>query len=456
MGPRARAPGSSSSGRRRRTATAGPVRSACRSSTPSGRRWSTTTCWWPCTPRTAGTSAMPTTGRATTPRCSRSSPRRSGCSRPGGPVEDAASALDLPRRPVPLPRPQGGGRSRTAAAGSRRSWSRLADIYKKMPQDFAENPVDVFKRNIYISPFWEEDLGALAELIGVEHVLFGSDYPHPEGLADPVELRRRAQGPRRRVRPQDHGRQPRAPDERRRGSRSMTARRGWPVADHPGAPRYGRRQVRAAPGRRGRPDPAQLCRAASRRPGRSGPPWWPPAIEPGDRVADLGLQQCRMDRRRAGPVPGRRRPGPRQHPLQGRRGGRHPVPEPGPGAGHRHRLPRHRLRRHAARQRRRAPAPRDDRRGRAARPPDGDRVLGRVPRPGHRRGAGRGRPAPRAPGARRPLGHPLHLGDDGAAQGRGHDPRPDPAGRHRLGGHDRAVPRTTATSWSTRTSTCSG
>jgi predicted TIM-barrel fold metal-dependent hydrolase len=63
---------------------------------------------------------------------------------------------------------------------------KLADIYKKMPQDFLENPVEVVKRNIYISPFWEEDLGALAEVIGVEHVLFGSDYPHPEGLADPV------------------------------------------------------------------------------------------------------------------------------------------------------------------------------------------------------------------------------------------------------------------------------
>ena len=62
----------------------------------------------------------------------------------------------------------------------------LADVYKKMPQDFLEDPVDVVKRNIYISPFWEEDLGALAELIGVDHVLFGSDYPHPEGLADPA------------------------------------------------------------------------------------------------------------------------------------------------------------------------------------------------------------------------------------------------------------------------------
>ena len=61
----------------------------------------------------------------------------------------------------------------------------LKDMYKKMPQEFAENPVEVMKRNVHISPFWEEDLGALAELVGEDRVLFGSDYPHPEGLADP-------------------------------------------------------------------------------------------------------------------------------------------------------------------------------------------------------------------------------------------------------------------------------
>ena len=55
-----------------------------------------------------------------------------------------------------------------------------------MPQDFLEDPIEVFKRNIYVSPFWEEDLPALAEMIGVDHVLFGSDYPHPEGLAEPA------------------------------------------------------------------------------------------------------------------------------------------------------------------------------------------------------------------------------------------------------------------------------
>lgn len=101
------------------------------------------------------------------------------------PVEDAASALichgALSRFPA----------LKIAVIENGSSWvapliDRLRDIYKKMPQEFSENPVEVFKRNIYISPFWEEDLGALARLIGVEHVLFGSDYPHPEGLADPV------------------------------------------------------------------------------------------------------------------------------------------------------------------------------------------------------------------------------------------------------------------------------
>ncbi len=101
------------------------------------------------------------------------------------PVEDAVSALvchgALSRFPA----------LKVAVIENGSSWvepllKNMADLYKKMPQEFLEDPVRVVKRNIYISPFWEEDLGALAELIGEEHVLFGSDYPHPEGLADPV------------------------------------------------------------------------------------------------------------------------------------------------------------------------------------------------------------------------------------------------------------------------------
>lgn len=58
-------------------------------------------------------------------------------------------------------------------------------IYKKMPQDFSEHPVDALRRNVYVCPFWEEDYAYLAGLLGEDHILFGSDWPHPEGLAKP-------------------------------------------------------------------------------------------------------------------------------------------------------------------------------------------------------------------------------------------------------------------------------
>ncbi|MCU1485115.1 MAG: amidohydrolase 2 [Actinomycetia bacterium] len=101
------------------------------------------------------------------------------------PVEDAVSSLichgALTRFPT----------AKVAVIENGSSWvapllKSMADAYKKMPQDFPEDPVAVLKRQIHISPFWEEDLNELADLIGEDRVLFGSDYPHPEGLADPV------------------------------------------------------------------------------------------------------------------------------------------------------------------------------------------------------------------------------------------------------------------------------
>ncbi len=63
----------------------------------------------------------------------------------------------------------------------------LADGYGKMPHLFAEDPLDVLRRALYVAPFWEDDLAPLIDVIGIDHVLFNSDWPHPEGLADPVE-----------------------------------------------------------------------------------------------------------------------------------------------------------------------------------------------------------------------------------------------------------------------------
>jgi predicted TIM-barrel fold metal-dependent hydrolase len=61
----------------------------------------------------------------------------------------------------------------------------LEDTYRKMPHAFDEDPIEAFKRNMWISPFHEDDIGGLIEAIGVDKVVFGSDYPHPEGLAEP-------------------------------------------------------------------------------------------------------------------------------------------------------------------------------------------------------------------------------------------------------------------------------
>lgn len=53
---------------------------------------------------------------------------------------------------------------------------------------YDEHPVDVFKRHFWIHPFFEDDPSELIRLMGPDHVLFGSDYPHPEGAAEPLSF----------------------------------------------------------------------------------------------------------------------------------------------------------------------------------------------------------------------------------------------------------------------------
>ena len=51
-----------------------------------------------------------------------------------------------------------------------------------------DKPSNICREHVYIAPFHEEDIRGLAELIGAERVLFGSDWPHPEGLATPNDF----------------------------------------------------------------------------------------------------------------------------------------------------------------------------------------------------------------------------------------------------------------------------
>ena len=49
-------------------------------------------------------------------------------------------------------------------------------------------PSEVFKQPVYVSPYHEDPMAPLVDAIGSEHVLFGSDYPHSEGVAEPVDF----------------------------------------------------------------------------------------------------------------------------------------------------------------------------------------------------------------------------------------------------------------------------
>ena len=44
---------------------------------------------------------------------------------------------------------------------------------------------EIFQQCCFVSPYPEDDVEALADRIGASQVLFGSDHPHPEGIADP-------------------------------------------------------------------------------------------------------------------------------------------------------------------------------------------------------------------------------------------------------------------------------
>jgi len=49
-------------------------------------------------------------------------------------------------------------------------------------------PSEIFKRHVFVSPYHEEDIVALTGVIGPSQVLFGSDFPHAEGLAEPRDF----------------------------------------------------------------------------------------------------------------------------------------------------------------------------------------------------------------------------------------------------------------------------
>ena len=60
--------------------------------------------------------------------------------------------------------------------------------YGQEPRSFFEDPVETFRRHIWIAPFHEDSVLKLKNLLGAENLLLGSDWPHAEGLHDPTDF----------------------------------------------------------------------------------------------------------------------------------------------------------------------------------------------------------------------------------------------------------------------------
>lgn len=65
---------------------------------------------------------------------------------------------------------------------------RLRKQANQSPWEFVEDPLDTVRKHLWASPYYEEDLRKLANLIGADRILFGSDWPHGEGLENPIDF----------------------------------------------------------------------------------------------------------------------------------------------------------------------------------------------------------------------------------------------------------------------------
>jgi predicted TIM-barrel fold metal-dependent hydrolase len=64
----------------------------------------------------------------------------------------------------------------------------LKDAHGKMPFAFQRHPVEQFREQVWVAPYYEDDMDRLKDVVGVDRLLFGSDFPHTEGLAEPTQF----------------------------------------------------------------------------------------------------------------------------------------------------------------------------------------------------------------------------------------------------------------------------
>lgn len=62
---------------------------------------------------------------------------------------------------------------------------KLAKSHSMTPGAFTSDPVQTLRDHVWVAPYYEDDIRGLADTLGANRVLFGSDWPHAEGLTDP-------------------------------------------------------------------------------------------------------------------------------------------------------------------------------------------------------------------------------------------------------------------------------
>ena len=74
-----------------------------------------------------------------------------------------------------------------SSAWIRPFYEKLQRNWDERPVLFDENPVEMFNRSVWVHAFHEPDPKGLIDIgIPVDHIMFGSDFPHPEGMGDPL------------------------------------------------------------------------------------------------------------------------------------------------------------------------------------------------------------------------------------------------------------------------------
>ena len=59
---------------------------------------------------------------------------------------------------------------------------------ERNPWHFKEDPEALFREHVWMNPFWEDDLAEVIDLMSPSRVIFGSDWPHMEGLPTPRDI----------------------------------------------------------------------------------------------------------------------------------------------------------------------------------------------------------------------------------------------------------------------------